>query len=52
MAECFAEIFALRASGKLKPLPTKTYPLEEFASALHDIQDRKARGRIVLTQGS
>jgi NADPH2:quinone reductase len=51
MAACFAEVFALHQSGKLKPLPTKTYPIEEFAAALHEIQDRKVRGRIVLTQG-
>jgi NADPH2:quinone reductase len=51
MAACFKEIFSLFAAGKLKPAPTKTYPLEQFATALHDIEDRKARGRIVLTQG-
>jgi NADPH:quinone reductase len=51
MTACFAEIFALFVTGKLKPAPTKTYPLEKFAAALHDIEDRKARGRIVLTQG-
>jgi NADPH2:quinone reductase len=51
MAACFAEIFSLFEAGKLKPAPTKTYPLEQFAAALHDIADRKARGRIVLTQG-
>ena len=51
MAACFKEIFALYEAGKLKPAPTKTYPLEQFATALHDIEDRKARGRIVLTQG-
>jgi NADPH:quinone reductase len=51
MAKCFAEIFALHGAGKLKPAPTKTYPLEQFAAALHDIEDRKVRGRIVLVQG-
>jgi len=50
MAACLAEIFALFEFGKLKPAPTKTYPLEQFAAALHDIADRKVRGRIVLTQ--
>ena len=49
MQACFAEIFALHAAGKLKPLPTKTYPLEQFAEAMRDIKDRKVRGRIVLT---
>jgi NADPH2:quinone reductase len=52
MAQCFADVFAQLASGKLKPLPTKTYPLEQFAAALHEVQDRTQRGRIVLTQGN
>jgi NADPH2:quinone reductase len=51
MAQCFAEFFAQLASGKLKPLPVKTYPLAQFAAALHEVQDRTQRGRIVLTQG-
>jgi NADPH2:quinone reductase len=48
MQAAFAEIYRLHAEGKLKPLPTKTYPLAEFAEALRDIKDRKVRGRIVL----
>jgi NADPH2:quinone reductase len=51
MAACFAELFALHTQGKLKPLPTKTYPLEQFATALREIKERQVRGRIVLTQG-
>jgi NADPH2:quinone reductase len=46
---CFAEVYRLRGAGKLKPLPTTTYPLERFAEALQDIKNRKVRGRIVLT---
>jgi NADPH:quinone reductase len=49
MAACFAEIFALYEAGKLKPAPTTTYPLEQFAAALQAVQDRTVRGRIVLT---
>jgi NADPH2:quinone reductase len=52
MAQCFADVFAQLASGKLKPLPTKTYPLAQVAAALHEVQDRTQRGRIVLTQGN
>lgn len=48
MAECICEIFTWYEAGKLKPLPTKIYPLENFAQALQDIQDRRVRGRIVL----
>jgi NADPH:quinone reductase len=51
MQAAFADIYAMRAAGKLKPLPTKVYPLEQFADALRDIKDRKVRGRIVLTMG-
>jgi NADPH2:quinone reductase len=51
MAACFAEIFTWYQQGKLKPLPTTVYPLEQFSRALHEIEDRKVRGRIVLTQG-
>jgi NADPH:quinone reductase len=49
MQACFAEIYALYEAGKVRPLPTKTYPLEGFAEALADIRDRKVRGRVVLT---
>jgi NADPH2:quinone reductase len=49
MQACFADVYAMRAAGKLKPLPTKTYPLEQFAEALRAIKDRTVRGRIVLT---
>jgi NADPH2:quinone reductase len=51
MQTCFAEIFALHAAGKLKPLPIKIYPLARFVEAMHEIQDRKVRGRVVLTMG-
>ena len=51
MQACFAEIFALYGAGKLNPLPTKTYPIAQFAAAMHDIADRKVRGRVVLTMG-
>ena len=49
MAACFAEVFALQEAGKLPPLPTRVYPVQQFATALHEVQDRKVRGRIVLT---
>jgi NADPH:quinone reductase len=49
MQACFNQVFDWYAAGKLKPLPTKVYPLEQFAAAMHDIQHRKQRGRVVLT---
>ncbi len=51
MQACFRDIFAWHAAGKLKPLPTKIYPLEQFAAALHEIKDRTQRGRVVLSIG-
>jgi NADPH2:quinone reductase len=51
MQACFKEIFDWHAAGKLKPLPTKVYPIEQFAEAMKDIRDRKQRGRVVLSQG-
>ena len=51
MQAAFAEIYRLREAGSLKPLPTQCYPLDEAATALRDIKERKVRGRIVLTVG-
>lgn len=48
MADCIHEIFAWYEAGKLKPAPTTVYPLEKFAQALQDIENRRVRGRIVL----
>ena len=49
-AKCFEQIFALYTEGKISALPTVTHPIDDFRRALQDIQDRKVRGRIVLTQ--
>ena len=51
MAACFSELFAYAEAGKLKPLVMRTYPLEQSADALRLIQNRTARGRVVLTTG-
>jgi len=51
MAACFREIFGLYDAGKIKPAPTTILPIAQFATALADIRDRRARGRIVLSQG-
>ena len=48
MAQCIDEIFALYEAGKLKPAPTVTRPLEDFAQALQDVVDRRIAGRVVL----
>jgi NADPH2:quinone reductase len=48
MGQCMREIFALFEAGKLKPAPTVTRPLEDFAQALQDVVDRRVAGRVVL----
>jgi NADPH2:quinone reductase len=50
MARCMGEIFALYEAGKLKPAPTVTRSLEDFAQALQDVVDRRVAGRAVLVQ--
>jgi NADPH2:quinone reductase len=51
MAACFSELFAYAEAGKLKPLVMDSFPLERWAEALHLIETRKARGRVLLTTG-
>jgi NADPH2:quinone reductase len=48
LAACFAELFALVEAGKLRPLPTTTVPFDDFKRAFRAIDDRSARGRMVL----
>ncbi len=51
MQAAFGEIYAWHAAGKLKPLTTKVYPIDEFADALRDVARRAVRGRVVLRMG-
>jgi len=44
----FREILTLAAEGRILPGPRKTYPLEDFATALDDLLERRARGRVLL----
>ncbi len=49
-AKCFSQIFDLYETGKIRPLPSETLPLEDFRAALEKVQNRSLRGRVVLTQ--
>jgi NADPH:quinone reductase len=49
-AKCFEQIFSLYTEGKISALPTEIRPITDFRQALQDVQERKIRGRIVLTQ--
>ncbi len=48
-AENFRQLFDLHARGKIKPLISKTYPLEEAGEALRTFIERRAVGKLVLT---
>lgn len=43
-----AELLAWLAQGKLKPLISATYPLEQASKALNDMMNRKVTGKVVL----
>lgn len=49
--ENIAELIDWLATGKIKPLVSKTYPFEEAAQAIQDLMDRKAKGKICLVTG-
>lgn len=43
------ELLALLKDGKIKPLIGQTFALDEYATALRCLMDRKARGKVVVT---
>ena len=45
----FAQVFDWFEAGKINPHISKTYPLEDVAQALTDLQERRVTGKIVLT---
>jgi NADPH2:quinone reductase len=49
VAEAAAALDGLVADGRLTPLVGATYPLEDGATALRDLADRRAVGKLVLT---
>ena len=48
MRECFSEIFTLYEAGKIRPAPVTRFPLEDYRSALIQVRDRTAHGRLIL----
>ena len=48
MRECFSEIFSLYEAGEIKPAPVTRFPLEDYRSALIQLRDRTAHGRLIL----
>jgi NADPH2:quinone reductase len=47
--ENMAELYAMHAAGKLKPLISARYPITESASAIRLMLDRKATGKVIVT---
>ncbi len=45
------ELLGWIASGKLKPLVSVAYPLEQAARALKDVMERRVKGKVVLFTG-
>ena len=43
-----AQVMELIAAGELQPVEPQTYPLEQAAQALQDLEDRKVAGKIAL----
>lgn len=48
MAKCLNQIFALFEAGQIRPPPFHTVPLDEFATSLQKVVDRRAADRIIL----
>lgn len=44
-----AEIFRMYTAGKIKPMISKTFPLEQAAAAHRYMQERKNLGKVILT---
>jgi len=45
----FQELFDLHAEGKIKPFVTETYTLDESATAIKTLEDRKVLGKVVVS---
>jgi NADPH2:quinone reductase len=43
------ELFDLYKAGKIRPHVSGTYPMEQAADAIRELQDRKAQGKVVVT---
>lgn len=52
LRECFDEIFGLYAAGKLRPPPTRVFPLADARAALAALLDRGVKERVVMVPGA
>ncbi|WP_421791277.1 NADPH:quinone oxidoreductase family protein [Hyphobacterium sp.] len=44
-----AELFELYVAGKIKPMVSASYPLEDVTKAFDDLMARRVKGKVVLT---
>jgi NADPH2:quinone reductase len=47
----FADLFRMYGEGKVRPYISSRYPLDEAAAAIAELEDRRARGKVVVTTG-
>ena len=47
----FEQLFAWHSEGKLRPLISHTFPLEQAAAALNAVKNREVVGKAILTTG-
>jgi NADPH2:quinone reductase len=47
--ENISELWALFKEGKLKPVVTDTFPIEQYEDAFNCMVERRARGKVILT---
>jgi NADPH2:quinone reductase len=47
-AEIFEALFALHAAGRIRPVVSRSYPLEQVARALAELGARKTYGKVVV----
>ena len=43
------ELWALFKEGKLKPVVTDTFPIEQYEEAFNCMVERRARGKVILS---
>jgi NADPH2:quinone reductase len=47
--KAYEQLFALYEQGKLQPRVMAAYPMKDYLTALHKVQDRKVLGKVVIT---
>ena len=48
----FDELIAMVDDGKFTPLVTEVYPLNDFKAAFASISERRAKGKVILSNNS